>query len=105
MGYLSAFDAAQYGELEQALAWHLTSNHYPPVSVEFIPVCKQAIQTFVIAAGSTESLTEDHVFDQLRQTFVQLPNGIRMSVVDVVEQLHLDAFIDVLSFVNRPNTQ
>lgn len=94
MGYLSAYGAAQHAELEQALEWHLTSNHYPPVSLELIPACKQAIQTFVVAAGSTELLTEDHVFDQLCQTFVELPNGVRMSVVDIVEQLHLDAFVD-----------
>jgi hypothetical protein len=94
MGYTNAYDAAQYAELEQALEWHLTSNHYPPVSVEFVPACKQAIQTFVVAASSTELLTEDHVFDQLCKTYVELPNGKNMSVVDIVEQLHLDAFVD-----------
>jgi len=94
MGYISAYGAAQHAELDQALSWHLTSNHYPPVSTELIPVCKQAIQTFVVAAGSTELLTEDRVFEQLSQTFLELPNGARMSVVDIVEQLHLDAFVD-----------
>lgn len=96
MGYLSAFDAAQVAELNQALEWHLTSNHYPPVSVDFIPACKQAIQTFVVAAGSTENLGEDHIFKQLNETMVELPNGKFISVVELVEALHLDAFVDSL---------
>lgn len=94
MGYLSAFDAAQVAELNQALEWHLTSNHYPPVSVDLIPACKQAIQTFVVAAGSTDNLGEDHVFKQLNETMVELPNGKFISVVELVDALHLDAFVD-----------
>lgn len=96
MGYLNAYGAAQHAQLEQALAWHLTANHYPPVSIDFIPACKQAIQTFVIAAGSTELKGEDHVYQQLCNTYVDLPNGNRMSVVEVVEGLHLDAFVDFM---------
>ena len=94
MGYLSAFDAAQVAELNKALEWHLTSNHYPPVSVDLIPACKQAIQTFVVAAGSTDNLGEDHVFKQLNETMVELPNGKFISVVELVDALHLDAFVD-----------
>lgn len=96
MGYLGAFDAAQVSELDQALDWHLTSNHYPPVSLEFKPACKQAIQTFVVAAGSADSLGEDHVYDQLSRTMIDLPNGTRMSAVELVEVLHLDAFVDAI---------
>lgn len=94
MGYLSAYDAAQVAELDQALEWHLTSNHYPPVSLDFVPACKQVIQTIVVAAGSRDTLGEDHVFEQLNETMVQLPNGKFMSVVELVNALHLDAFID-----------
>ena len=94
MGYLNASDAAQVAELNQALEWHLTSNHYPPVSVDFIPACKQAIQTFVVAAGSSDGLGEDHVFEQLNDTMVELPNGKFMSVVELVDALHLDAFVN-----------
>lgn len=96
MGYLGVFDAAQVAELDQALDWHLTSNHIPPVSLDFVPACKQAIKTFVIAAGSAESLGEDHVFDQLNQTMIDLPNGTRMSAVELVEILHLDTFVDAI---------
>jgi hypothetical protein len=94
VGYLNAYGAAQHAELEQALIWHLTANHYPPVSTEFVPACKQAIQTFVVAAGSVDTKGEDGVFQQLCDTYVDLPNGNRVSVVEVVEQLHLDAFVD-----------
>ena len=57
---------------------------------------KQAIQTFVVAAGSTDNLGEDHVFEQLTETMVELPNGKFMSVVELVDALHLDAFVDSL---------
>lgn len=48
MGYMSALGmAASVGEglgsFEQALSWHLASNHYPPVPASMVPVCMAAI--------------------------------------------------------------
>jgi hypothetical protein len=100
MGYMNAYDAAAMadaGELmdyDQALELHLVSNHYPPVPVSFVPACKQAIKTMVIAAQSAETLGEEQVFNQLSQTMVQIPNGENMSVLEIVDALHLEAFID-----------
>lgn len=31
-------------ELEGALSWHLSSNHYPPLPAFFIPTCIRAIE-------------------------------------------------------------
>ncbi len=32
--------------LEQALAWHLRSNHYPPVPESMVPTCIEAINAY-----------------------------------------------------------
>jgi len=43
MGSLQATEIANSGlSLEDSLAWHLRSNHYPPM-IEMIEVCKEAI--------------------------------------------------------------
>jgi hypothetical protein len=96
MGYLSAYDAASLsGDIsyEQALEIHLVSNHYPPVSTEFVPACKQAIQSFIIASMSVEAHGDRFVYEQLEKTMLQTPIGM-MSVMELVDALHLEAFID-----------
>ena len=32
--------------LERALAWHLRSNHYPPVPESMVPTCIEAINAY-----------------------------------------------------------
>jgi hypothetical protein len=44
MGSLQATEMADLLPLEQALAWHLGVNHFPPVPSEMIPVCIEAIE-------------------------------------------------------------
>lgn len=100
MGYMSAYDAASLadaGELmdfNQALELHLASNHYPPVPVTFVPACKQAINTMIIASHAAEKLGQEVVFEQLSKTMIEIPNGTSMTVLEIVEALHLEAFID-----------
>lgn len=44
MGSLQAEEMANSNlTLEASLTWHLRSNHYPPVPLEMIPVCVEAI--------------------------------------------------------------
>ena len=44
MGSLQATEIANSGlSLEDSLAWHLRANHYPPIPIEMIPVCIDAI--------------------------------------------------------------
>ena len=86
MGYLSAMDMAAHAPLDVALSWHLQSNHYPPVNPVFIPVAKQAIE-----AGIESVLADDP--DPLAEE-VEMPNGIVKALGDIVEELHLDAFIE-----------
>lgn len=44
MGYNTARDMAEALPLEEALRYHLTVNHYPPVPTEMISVCVEAIE-------------------------------------------------------------
>ncbi len=64
--------------LDNALLWHLQSNHYPPVHPIFLETAKKAIK---------------HARAEEWTTVLTLPNKRRLTVQSVVEQLHLDAFI------------
>ena len=100
MGYLSAYDAASLADagdlmdLNQALELHLVSNLYPPVPATLVPACKQAINTMIIASQAVENLGEESIFEQLSNTMIEIPNGVSMNVLELVEALHLEAFID-----------
>lgn len=46
MGYSTALDMASLTDIDQGLAWHLRANHYPPVPLEMIEPCKEAIYAY-----------------------------------------------------------
>lgn len=70
--------------LRQAIAWHLTSNHYPPVPEAMVDPCLDAIEAY--DDGDVERL-------------IELPDPItykNRSVAPawaIVEQHHLDDFV------------
>lgn len=69
-------------DTDLALEWHLEHNHYPPVTTEMIPYCKQAIR---LAAQKL-----DHVIVTIegdRKT-VDLPAW------QIVDDLHLHDFVE-----------
>ncbi len=72
-------------ELERALTWHLQYNHYPPVPLSFVEICKKAID--LANAGQWETL-------------IGLPQGCsykgrsKAPVSAVVQQHHLESFIN-----------
>jgi hypothetical protein len=86
MGYLSASGIAESDlSLEQQLSWHFSANCYPPVPSLMIPVAVEAI----------EAVHEDGW-----DTILDLPEGVSfrgatsVSAGDVIDGLHLHAFID-----------
>lgn len=79
MGALAAIEIAEALPLRQALTWHLGSNHFPPVHPVFVDTAIEALD-----------LANDDDWDEM----LELPNGISLSVGAVIEQLHLDAFLD-----------
>ena len=46
MGSMQAREMAEMLSLDDALAWHLRSNHYPPVPLSMVEPCKEAIQAY-----------------------------------------------------------
>lgn len=85
MGYLHALEMANRTRLDQALHWHLTANHYPPLPVTMIGPCKRAIRK--AKRGNWDSR-------------VRLPEGVRFRgsklapVHAVIEAHHLHAFLE-----------
>jgi hypothetical protein len=79
MGYLQASEMAAHAPLETAVQWHLQHNHYPPVDLMFVPTVIEAI-----------GLAQDEDWD----AEIELPNGVVLSVGEIVDQLHLGAFVD-----------
>ena len=87
MGNLQAREMAELGadSIEQALAWHLQSNHFPPIPLSMVPICMEAIDAY----------WEDDL-DKL----ISLPEGVgfRGRTVaparDIIIQHHLDAWCD-----------
>lgn len=61
-----------------ALTFHLKSRHLPPIHDDFFPAIREAI---------------DLARDEDYGTRLTLPNGVVLSVGDIVSQLHLEPFI------------
>lgn len=80
-GAMGMADAVGDGavSLDSALYWHLTSNHFPPISASFIPAAKQAIEW-----------ANDGLWEQA----IELPDGRLLTVATIVEGMHLEAFLD-----------
>lgn len=62
------------------LMHHLCFNHYPPVSDVFVPVAEAAI---------------DHASEGKWDEMITMPNGVVLSVGEIVDQLHLLDFLEV----------
>lgn len=79
MGYFSACDVRLYLPEDQALAWHLQYNYFPPISLIFLPVIREALT----AARRGHFLRH-----------MQLPTGRVLTVAQIIEDVHLQAFLD-----------
>jgi len=86
MGNLALRDMLENTELRQALSWHLTSNHFPPVPDIMIDPCLEAIRNAV-----------DGEWDKL----VSLPEGVGYKGLTVapteaiIDQHHLHSFLAI----------
>ena len=86
MGSLQAAEMAEMLSIDDALAWHLRSNHYPPIPLSMIEPCKEAIQAFLEG-------------DYLRM--IEMPEGVsyrgsNFAPADaIVSQHHLDAWVEL----------
>jgi hypothetical protein len=79
--------AALVGEglpLRSALVYHLESNHYPPISRDWIPAAEEAIELASAGIWDADIARPDGY------ATAELPTN---SVYDIIENLHLDPFI------------
>lgn len=79
MGYFNARELRAYLPEDQALTWHLQHNHYPPISLIYLPAVREALE-FARNGDFKSNVT--------------LPSGKRVPVWEIVEWFHLQAFID-----------
>ena len=86
MGRFSLEGMIEHAEFRQALAWHLSSNHYPAIPSVMIEPCAQAIAN--ANAGDWDSE-------------IQLPNGVlwrggstTCPTSALIEYAHLESFLD-----------
>ena len=90
MGSLQAMEMAEMLEMEDALAWHLRSNHYPPIPLSMIEPCIEAIN----------SVNEGGPLSGWHKV-IQLPEGVSYQGSNVapawaiIEQHHLDAWVEL----------
>ncbi len=82
MGFARTLDFRRLAGDDVALAHHLKEDHEPPIHEVFIPAAKQAI--------------EKARFEEW-DTYILLPNDRMLTVAQIVEQLHLAAFLPDLS--------
>ena len=79
---------AQEGEvsMEQAIAWHLQSNHYPPVPVTMVQPCIDAIRAVADEGDLDAEITlPDGI------TYVGAPTAPAWAII---QQDHLDAWVE-----------
>lgn len=86
MGYISALGIAETDTtIEQQVSWHFSSNCYPPVPQQMVPVAVQAIELLIAEEPDV---------------MVKLPEGVsfrgatQVMAVTLVENLHLWAFVE-----------
>ena len=86
MGSLQAQEMAEMLEIESAIAWHLQSNHFPPIPQSMVQPCIEAINNAI--AGEWTKL-------------VSLPEGVGYKGLTaaptdaIIEQHHLDAWVEL----------
>ena len=87
MGHTQAAGMAEAGGVnETTISWHLTVNHYPPLSTDLVGPCLKAIELADNGDWNDE---------------VKLPEGITFRdketapVWEMVNTFHLGAFLDV----------
>lgn len=89
MGLMSLLEMLEMtDDIEKVLHWHLTSNCYPPVPEEYVPLCAEAIRVVRMKTDSEE------------KTVLQLPEGFFYKDVEktvdaetVISAFHLEGFL------------
>jgi hypothetical protein len=86
MGSLQAMEMAEMLDVESAIAWHLQSNHYPPIPTSMVPVCIEAINNAI--AGDWWKPVE-------LPEKVSYRGSTHAPTSAIIEQHHLDAWVEL----------
>lgn len=93
MGSFTAQDLAEHFDMHAGLRMHITSNHYPPLPVEYVDIALKAINAY----NNTRDL--DHLIE-LPQDLQPLPRRLQWvdglphaEVGTLIEILHLDHWL------------
>lgn len=86
MGSLQATEMAEMLDIETAIAWHLQSNHYPPVPSSMVPACIEAI----------ENALEGNWLKKVELPEGAAYRGSRFAPTDaIIEQHHLHPWVEL----------
>ena len=87
MGRLSLVEAIEWTEtVDEALKWHLSTNHYPPVPSSMIAVCKEVI------LWANEDGDPNQEFALPKD--VSYKGSTTAPAWAIIEGHHLDSFLD-----------
>jgi hypothetical protein len=86
MGRMHAEEMAELCDLDTALEWHFTANHYPPLPLFLLPMAKEAIAA--ANEGDGDRLISLPSGVTHRKYGVQVPTWV------IIEEFHLDSFLD-----------
>lgn len=88
MGAVSMKDSVDMGwvKLEQAMTWHLLSNHYPPLPSSMIPVCLKAVKNGNNGEWDKRVLLPEGIL--FKGKYKTAPTS------DIIEAHHLESFLD-----------
>lgn len=96
MGSLQAAEMAEAMTIEDGLAWHLRSNHYPPVPLSMVEPCIEAI--YACNDGDYERLIQLPIdgLDRNGEPFqITWRGSDKAPAYAIVEGHHLNAWIEL----------
>ncbi len=96
MGSLQAAEMAEAMTIEDGLAWHLRSNHYPPVPLSMVEPCIEAI--YACNDGDYERLIQLPIdgLDRNGEPFqITWRGSDKAPAYAIVQGHHLDAWIEL----------
>jgi hypothetical protein len=97
VGDLALRGMAGAAGIETSLAWHLQSNHYPPLPTGSVAIAKRAIDHAHRCVGFDPYASErcDHRIS-IKSIGTHRVYGTRVPVPEIIEAWHLDFYLEDL---------
>ena len=96
MGSIQAMEMAEMLSMEDAIAWHLRSNHYPPIPVSMVQPCIDAIEAGLDEDWNRLIKLPTDGFDRNGKPFqIRWRGQDHAPAYAIIEQHHLDAWLEL----------